>query len=353
MAESSDRSNGNHYQQRIIDLSVNGHLMSLDTGLYCIYHAANQIPADEFGFPGLRISLPPFKQKALVEIKSFETDGWLGAEKNAVLIRVSGEAGLVLVTVYQNPMNNHVAPQLQVLRLNDAPDVEAQDYFEESSKKQLIQLKEKIQKQSQYAAMKQQEEIAKENKMQVVAHVQRLGDVTVELGDWIGIPDSKTWIEGFGLVLDDRIQPEDIEYQAVLGKGWFSPWYKGNEFCGSRGMSLPLCGLRVRLNGEAAKKYAIDLTAMFIDGTKLGPVSDDTVLSSEAIAPLEAFRFNLVDIKENKDEKKRNTSTSSHASRSAPGNIKLSQLKTNIETTRSGNKTTSSTSKHKGSSKKD
>ena len=31
MSKSDDQSNNNQYQQRIIDLNVNGHLMSLDT----------------------------------------------------------------------------------------------------------------------------------------------------------------------------------------------------------------------------------------------------------------------------------------------------------------------------------
>lgn len=301
MSETDNKATNNQYQQRIIDLSVNGHLMSLDSGLYCIYHVPNQVPADEFGFPGLRLSVPPFKQEASVRIETFEKDGWLGAEKNAVLVRISGGPGLILVTVYRNPANNHPAPQLQVIRLNDAPDqIKAQHTSSENaasniSMTQMSELAEKIEAQSQYAASQQNEEINKEKKMSIIAHVQRMGDVSVNLGDWIGIPDSKTWIEGFGVALDDRLQPEDIEYQAVLGKGWLSPWYKGNQFCGSRGMSLPLCGLRVRLSDEAAKKYKIHLLATFIDGTKLGPVEDDTTLSAESVAPLEAICLNIIE----------------------------------------------------------
>ena len=46
---------------------------------------------------------------------------------------------------------------------------------------------------------------------------------------------------------------EDIEYQAVLGRGWLSPWVEGGQFCGSRGMALPMLGLRVRLRGAGAE----------------------------------------------------------------------------------------------------
>ena len=48
------------------------------------------------------------------------------------------------------------------------------------------------------------------------------------------------------------IPADDIEYQAVLGRGWMSPWVEGGQFCGSRGMALPILGLRVRLRGASA-----------------------------------------------------------------------------------------------------
>ncbi|MDI2091773.1 hypothetical protein [Commensalibacter oyaizuii] len=297
MSETKQKTNQN--QQRVIDLNVNGHLMSLDAGLYCIYHAPNQAAADEFGFPGLRICLPPFKQSAHVNVETFEQDGWLGAEKSAALVRVSGGPGLILVTVYQNPANQIPAPKLQVVRLNDAPDQPNNLPVSTEVKQQQDQSL-----QAQQAAVKQSSS-AQEDDITIFAHVQRMGDVSVKLGDWIGIPDSKTWIEGFGLGVNKYIDPEDIEYQAVLGKGWMSPWYKGNQFCGSRGMALPLCGLRVKLSGEAAKKYRTRLTATFIDGTKLGPVEDDTTLAAESVAPLEALCFELISIADGKSVAKK------------------------------------------------
>ncbi len=53
----------------------------------------------------------------------------------------------------------------------------------------------------------------------------------------------------------EGVAPQDLEYQAVLGRGWLSPWIEGGKFCGSRGMALPLLGLNVRLKGEAAKTH--------------------------------------------------------------------------------------------------
>ena len=69
------------------------------------------------------------------------------------------------------------------------------------------------------------------------------------LGDWLGEKGSKRWIEGFGIAPTKLLEPKDLEYQAVLGKGWLSPWVEGGQFCGSRGMALPILGLRLRLRG--------------------------------------------------------------------------------------------------------
>ena len=97
----------------------------------------------------------------------------------------------------------------------------------------------------------------------IVAHVQRTGDVPAKFGEWVGTRGSQLWIEGFSLTPRDGIKPADIEYQAVLGRGWLSPWIEGGKFCGSRGMALPLLGLKVRLKGAAAKTHECSYAATF------------------------------------------------------------------------------------------
>jgi hypothetical protein len=80
----------------------------------------------------------------------------------------------------------------------------------------------------------------------------------------------------------------------VLGRGWLSPWVEAGQYCGSRGMALPLLGLRLRLQGKAAEQYDITCSASFIDGTSAGPVGDDETCESESLAPLEALQISLI-----------------------------------------------------------
>jgi hypothetical protein len=125
----------------------------------------------------------------------------------------------------------------------------------------------------------------------VVVHIQGVGDQPAQINEWAGAKGSRRWIEGFSLTPHQTIAPSDIEYQAVLGRGWLSPWIEGGKFCGSRGMALPLLGLKVRLKGPAAKTYECSYSASFVDGSAIGPVSGGETCEAESLAALEAFQI--------------------------------------------------------------
>ena len=125
----------------------------------------------------------------------------------------------------------------------------------------------------------------------MIAHIQGRGDVGCMLGDWMGEQGSRSWIEGFAVAPTQEVLPADIEYQAVLGRGWLSPWAEGGQFCGSRGMALPVLGLRVRLRGAAAQTHECSYSATFVDGTAIGPVPAGEACEAESLAPLESFQI--------------------------------------------------------------
>ena len=256
-------------QGRVSELRVSGHLMTLDAGLFCVFQAAGSPPPDTAtGLPGVRISQAPgvVGRPDAVSISTFRQDGWLGG--SAALVRVTEGPAQVLVTVYQSPRQGpETAPRLQVLRLSGDAAAAAAGGTAAAP--------------AAAAAAKQEPEI--------VAHVQRTGDVVGMLGEWIGVRGSKAWVEGFAVKPQQGVAPEDIEYQAVLGRGWLSPWVQGGKFCGSRGMALPLLGLKVRLRGAAAKLWSCSYEATFVDGSSAGPVGADEACEAESLASLEAF----------------------------------------------------------------
>lgn len=263
-------------QGRVTELKVSGHLMTLDAGLFCVFQTPDSAaPNERSGLPGVRISLPPGPtgRPAAVSISTFREDGWLEGQDAAALIRVATGPSQVLVTVYQAPSAPpNSAPRLQVMRLGRDPSGAQQE------------APAAIPSQTSPTSVAAAE-------ADIVAHIQRTGDVASQIGEWAGTRGSRLWIEGFSLTPHDSIKPTDLEYQAVLGRGWLSPWIDGGKFCGSRGMALPLLGLKVRLKGGAAKTHECSCSATFVDGSAVGPVPADETCESESLAALEAFQI--------------------------------------------------------------
>jgi len=270
-------------QNRVIDLKAGAHMMVLDAGIFCIFHAAGQAPAGPAGLPGVRISRAPGTPPGLVTVSTFEEDGWIGGSNGAALVRVMRGPAAVLVTTYQEPDSAHPAPRLQVAQLAGPVTAAPGQTAVPAAAAPAPAVTEK-------AAEAVAEKIAND----ISAHIQRRGDVATGIGHWMGVPGSQSWIEGFSVAPESGVPASDIEYQAVLGKGWLSPWAEGGQYCGSRGMALPILGLRVRLKGKSAETLKVRLTATFTDGTRLGPVDGSEALEAESLAPLEAFLLELV-----------------------------------------------------------
>jgi hypothetical protein len=296
-------------QNLITELKVSGHLMTFDAGLFCIFTPPGSPVSDpQTGLPGIRISLPPgpaFRPDAIT-ISTFRDDGWLGGWNGAALVRVARGPAQLLVTIYQAPNAKGDAPKLQIMRLTEGSPVPAGTVPPNQAAPPAppAALEQQTGAIAAPPAAKQAAPALPQNTppggaataqgaAEIVAHIQTRGDVTARLTDWMGVQGSKHWVEGFAITPKQMIGPNDIEYQAVLGRGWLSPWSEGGQFCGSRGMSLPILGLRVRLRGEAAERYDCALTASFVDGTKIGPLDNGEPCQAESLAPLEAFHVSL------------------------------------------------------------
>lgn len=283
-------------QNRVIDLKAGAHMMVLDAGIFCIFHAAGQAPAGPAGLPGVRISRAPGTPPGIVTISTFEEDGWIGGSNGAALVRVMRGPAAVLVTTYQEPGSPHAAPRLQVAQLaGPLTSAPAQPAPQPAGVQAPV---------AASTASEAVETVAEEISKDISAHIQRRGDVTSGIGHWMGVPGSQSWIEGFSVAPEEGIPASDIEYQAVLGKGWLSPWAEGGQYCGSRGMALPILGLRVRLKGKSAETHRVRLTATFTDGTRLGPVDGSEALEAESLAPLEAFLLEILPESEETAESK-------------------------------------------------
>ena len=267
-------------QGRVAELRVSAHLMKLETGVFCVFPVpGSPLPDPATGLPGVRVSQAPGEsgRSDVVSISTFREDGWL--DGTAALVRVARGPANILVTIYQGgPQSSDAAPRLQVMQLSGentlSPAVMAPAVMAP-------------------AVMAPAAPVAEGPAPEAVAHVQSTGDLGGQFGDWIGKKGSRLWIEGFGLSPHQQMSAEDIEYQAVLGRGWLSPWVEGGKYCGSRGMALPLLGINVRLKGKAAKAFDCTYSATFVDGSAVGPVTAGESCEAESLSALEAFQIQL------------------------------------------------------------
>jgi hypothetical protein len=127
--------------------------------------------------------------------------------------------------------------------------------------------------------------------LKVELHVQRHGDVSAAGGAWAMSPDGQGAIEGLCVRLEGGLPADGVEYQAILGREWVSPWMTGGEFCGSRGLALPLVGVRIRAAPEFAVGHRVRVWGRFAKAGEAGPfedgeacaVADDTLVGLRVV----------------------------------------------------------------------
>jgi hypothetical protein len=247
--------------------------MTLETGIYCLVNSSQHPPA---GLAGVRVSIVDPTDRNIT-MTSFRADGWLSGTGDAALIKVMSGPAQIMVTVYQSASVSDAPPKIRVLRLSEtAPTgVTAAPL-------------------AAVAGTGRRPVMILTEPYDVIAHVQSTGDVGIAFGEWAGAPGSQFAVEGFSLRAPSDLAPSDLTYQAVLGRGWLSPWSESGQFCGSRGMALPLLGLKVKLSDAAARRYSLTYEASFVDGSRIGPVGSEESCETEGLSPLEAMRVTLV-----------------------------------------------------------
>ncbi|MGO8739248.1 hypothetical protein [Rhodoblastus sp.] len=130
----------------------------------------------------------------------------------------------------------------------------------------------------------------------LLVHIARIGDRRVAPGQWAAGPEAPAPIEGLALE-DWRIPNLGVELQVCLSTRppqWLKPTTPG-KFAGTRGKSLPLCGLSLRLTGAAAEKWVLTGEALFL-GASIGRRRgrDVQFLPRAPLDPLVGLRLDLM-----------------------------------------------------------
>jgi GT2 family glycosyltransferase len=131
---------------------------------------------------------------------------------------------------------------------------------------------------------------------QIAAHIRTRGDMIFADAPWAGRIAPGLWIESFSVRPLQQFGAGDIEYKALTGSGFETPWISDDQACGTKGMAVPLVGFALRLkSGPATTGYDCEYSGYFQSGLTVGPLKNGAPCrSTVANDPLEGIQLRLV-----------------------------------------------------------
>lgn len=131
--------------------------------------------------------------------------------------------------------------------------------------------------------------------LELFGHVAWRGDIVAPRGGWIGGPSSPVAIEGFGLrgVLPPGVGL-DVQVLVASTRPRWLDWTPFGGLAGTRGRSLPLSGLRLRLNGQASA-HELHVEALFLGSSIVSRRGREIELvAASSVEPLVGLKVDLV-----------------------------------------------------------
>ena len=101
------------------------------------------------------------------------------------------------------------------------------------------------------------------SRLRIVAHVSRIGDISVDEGVWIAGPEAPSPIEAIGITSLNTDLQLTAEFLNTLRPNQWVPC-PTSEFIGTRQQASPLLGLRIRLAGPKFASVRLNAEALFL-----------------------------------------------------------------------------------------
>ena len=262
-----------------VQMDVAAQRLSFGAGLYLITLSGGAVrEASGLALPCVRIDpLPPTREMPGRAYVSCLAEGqWLSSANQSAFLRIEGGAANLILTTY-NVAGDATPPNVRI-RLVKNEDAAAR----------LISHPAPATKRPELLPPGEAEESLP---LKLLVHCSGVGDIEVEGGEWAGAADERAAIEAFSIAPMELEADLSLEYQSIMGVDWSSPWVNAPELSGSRGLALPLFGVRVRLTGKTAFQYELVLWAR-CGAREIGPLSLGE-LDSGLKEPLTALRVAL------------------------------------------------------------
>ena len=255
-------------------INASAQQLAFPPGLYCVSvtHRDGAVAAAGIvaglPLPSIQIAALPGDGEAIRIVG--DRDGWLCRPGDALVVHISGDAPRsLLLTSYQQASLAGRALDIQISRL-DSPAAAAE--------------------QSALTAPRPRV------RLDIVTHVQNVGDVSAPLGAWAGSPEQRNWVEAFIITPVEGLPANAIEYKALNNTGFETPWISGGNLCGSRGQNSPLTGMAIRLTGSYAERFECAYEILYLSGTRSPSLSNGQPHRSDRVGdPIQAFVLRITE----------------------------------------------------------
>jgi GT2 family glycosyltransferase len=295
--------NDNSYsktQQTTVDTEMTAavQVLPLPGGLY-LFSVKAATPAiaattGALSLPAVHVGLGPGITTDSVEfVGGPSTHGcWLFAKGDLLVTKVKGTGATLVLTSMRAPGGETLSIKVERLEAR-ADDLQAtvDSRGRASSKDDL--------KQPAPLAAQQHETPTSDSErvpVRIGAHIRTRGDMMFSDVQWAGRVAPGLWIESFSVRPLERFTAHDIEYKALTGSGFETPWLSDEKMCGTQGMSSPLVGFAIRLKPSSlAAAYDCEYMGYFQSGTTVGPLRNGVPCrSSVASDPLEGIQVRVI-----------------------------------------------------------
>jgi hypothetical protein len=275
----------------VAGVTASAKLLELAHGLYGL--SIGETKGRRGGLAGLAVPAThitglPADGHASVEVlaASVGPAGWLGPEGGTVAIKIPSDRGHVLITTYRPADQEAVPLDIQIVRMDrPAPPptpTSAGDIAAPGSDQR-----------KEHAA---QDPVHADVQVEIVLHIERIGDRRFAGGEWIGSRGQGRPIQAFSVCPLEKLAATDIEYRAYGPGGRETPWVTAAALCGTRGQGIALTGFAIRLAAQSSERFDVVYEGAFVEGGTTGQRwNGEPCASSKIDDALEAMHVRLIE----------------------------------------------------------
>ncbi|MBK4722816.1 glycosyltransferase [Azospirillum sp. YIM DDC1] len=268
--------------QQPIQIKATAQTLALVPGFYSLIvtNGGGATAAGEFPLPSVQLAPSPgIPAGTSVEMIGSVPGNWLSKPGDTIVIKVSGGPATVVLSSYKHVDRPNALLSLQFARIDDTPGTQqAAAPVPVSAPVQGAPIQS-----APIQSAPVQAPPAVRPRAEILAHIQRQGDLRFPDSNWAGAVGQRLWIEAFSITPVEGIAPEDLEYKGLTANGWETPWISGGGMCGSRGLGTPLIGFSIRLRGAAAERFDCVYEGAFVSGYRSPAGQNGSPCRSDAI----------------------------------------------------------------------